>query len=78
MNPSQTPVVPDWKPQQELMRIPAGFFPRLAHSHADIVYMGWYGPIVGLLTVVSSTFYLLYRGVIWCIDKALSFRRSPI
>lgn len=77
MDTSQKPSVPDWKPQQEPMRIPNGFFPRLAHSHADLVYMGWYGPLVGLFTVMSSTVYLLYRGVIWCIDKTLSFRRTP-
>jgi hypothetical protein len=66
---ARTAKTTEWRRSDPLVRVPEGFLPRLTHAHNDAVAMGWYAPLIFLAVTVSSTFTVLYRGTIWCIDK---------
>jgi hypothetical protein len=80
MEPQQPPPLPprsartttaqatEWRRTDPLIRVPEGFFARIIHVHNDAVSIGWYAPFVYLGVAISSTFYLLYRGVVATID----------
>lgn len=67
-----TATATEWRRSDPLMRVPEGFLPRLTHAHNDAMAMGWYSPLIFLAVTISSTFTILYRGTIWCIDKIKS------
>jgi hypothetical protein len=70
--PPIPPRTSEWKRTEPFLRVPNGFLPQLTHAQNDAIAMGWRGPIIFLMVTISSTFYLIYQGILWSIDKIKS------